>query len=170
MTIYSIYKATNTITGKCYIGFDSHWPKRKYAHNSYSFIPGTTQYDTVFHRAVRKYGKDSFTWEVIYQSSDQEYCLHIMEPFFIKEFNSFGNRGYNMTVGGDAPMLGKKHSNESKKKMSRPMSEEHKRKISEAHKGKPGRKHSTESLLKMSELKRGEKNHNFGKRWGKNKI
>jgi phage pi2 protein 07 len=29
MKIYTIYKATNTINGKSYVGFDSCWPKRK---------------------------------------------------------------------------------------------------------------------------------------------
>jgi len=37
MNIYSIYKATNKITGKIYIGFDSNWPKRKKRHLSNSF-------------------------------------------------------------------------------------------------------------------------------------
>ena len=32
MSIYSIYKATNKITRKSYIGFDSNWPRRKNTH------------------------------------------------------------------------------------------------------------------------------------------
>ena len=34
MNIYTIYKATCINTGKSYIGFDSHWPKRKLEHKS----------------------------------------------------------------------------------------------------------------------------------------
>ena len=34
MNIYTIYRATNTINGKVYIGFDSAWPKRKRGHKS----------------------------------------------------------------------------------------------------------------------------------------
>ena len=30
--IFSIYKATNLINDKCYIGFDSNWPNRKNIH------------------------------------------------------------------------------------------------------------------------------------------
>jgi hypothetical protein len=34
MNIYSIYKATNIKNSKSYIGFDSHWPKRRSEHKS----------------------------------------------------------------------------------------------------------------------------------------
>ena len=121
MNIYSIYKATNKITGKIYIGFDSNWPKRKKRHLSDSFNNTSRGYNDVFHKAIRKYGKDSFEWEIIYQSLDGEYCKNIMEKHFISEYNSFINEknsnGYNMTLGGDG-MLGFKHSQESKNKNS----------------------------------------------------
>lgn len=112
MSIYSIYKATNLITGKIYIGFDSSWPNRKKHHlHKYRTI------NTRFYHSIRKHGWENFEWEIIYQSKDYEHCLNVMEPHFIKEHNTF-NSGYNMTLGGDGGMLGKKHSTDSKKKMS----------------------------------------------------
>ena len=95
MNIYSIYKVTCLINNKIYIGFDSNWPRRTWEHK-YKH----TKEDSKFYRALRKHSFKNFKWEVIYQSSDREHTLKVMEPFFIKEYNSF-KKGYNSTVGGD---------------------------------------------------------------------
>lgn len=58
---------------------------------------------------MRKYGIENFTFEVIYQSWDLEDCLKIMEPKFIREYNSFAPSGYNLTSGGDGS-IGYKHT------------------------------------------------------------
>ena len=94
--IFTIYKATNIINGKIYIGFDSKWPNRQKNHkNSYLKL------GQKFYRAIRKYGWDNFEWSVIYQSKDKQHTLTVMEPFFIKQYNSFGQYGYNLTTGGE---------------------------------------------------------------------
>ena len=114
--IYSIYKATNTITSKCYIGFDSNWPNRQKDHKRES----QKLNNIMFYNAIRKYGWDNFVWEIIYQSYDENHTLNVMEPHFIKENNSL-NDGYNMTLGGNRGpvlkgilngMFGKTHSKE----------------------------------------------------------
>jgi len=123
MSIYTIYKAVNTINGKVYIGFDSNWPRRKRQHkNSFKKLK------TKFYSSIKKYGWDNFSWQIIYQSKDGEYCLNNMETFFIKEYDSLNN-GYNMTLGGEG-FLGKipwnkgckglyKHTEETKLKISK---------------------------------------------------
>lgn len=120
-SIYSIYKATNTINGKVYIGFDSNWPKRKQRHLSDSSNEKSKGFNDVFHKAIRKYGKENFDWQIIYQSKDSKHCLKSMEEYFIKENNSYiyfnNSNGYNMTLGGEG-MLGFKHSEKSKIKNS----------------------------------------------------
>lgn len=110
-SIYSIYKATNTITGKSYIGFDSCWPNRKKSHKNRMCEKNNIK----FYNALRKYGWDNFIWEVIYQSLDGKHCLSVMEPFFIKENNSFCD-GYNSTLGGEG-VIGYKHNDEKRKKI-----------------------------------------------------
>ena len=92
----TIYKATNKIIGKSYIGFDSSWPNRKRKHKINAFAGREGK----FYDAIRKYGWNNFTWSIIYQSKDKEHCLNVMEPQFIKEYNTF-NHGYNMTEGGE---------------------------------------------------------------------
>lgn len=116
MNIYSIYKATNLINGKIYIGFDSNWPQRMWEHKSPSnYKTGKHK----FYRALRKYGINNFHWEVIYQSQDKQHCLTIMEPFFIKEFDSY-KCGYNSTLGGEG-MFGYKHTSDFFLKKRKPI-------------------------------------------------
>ncbi len=92
----TIYKATNLINGKSYIGFDSAWPKRKNRH----LENANYNREGKFYDAIRKYGCDKFQWEILYQSEDKEHTLNVMEPYFIKEHNTF-RQGYNMTEGGE---------------------------------------------------------------------
>lgn len=94
MTIYSIYKITNLITDKHYIGYTSHIKKRevyhfKHSHKSKQHI----------HRAMRKYGIENFIFSIIYQSRDKQHTFQIMEPFFIAQYDSLNN-GYNTIEGG----------------------------------------------------------------------
>lgn len=114
MGIYTIYKATNKINGKSYIGFDSNYPKRKGDHKS-SYLKG----NEVFYLAIRKYGWNNFDWEILYQSKDGKYTKDIMENYFITENRTYihfdNSQGYNMTLGGDGA-LGNKKSEKSKEK------------------------------------------------------
>lgn len=97
MNIYSIYKATNIITNKSYIGFDSKWPKRKFDHKTAAKYH---KKNNKFYNSIQKYGWDSFFWDVIYQSTDKFHCLKTMEIHFINEYNTLID-GYNSTNGGD---------------------------------------------------------------------
>lgn len=97
--IYSIYRATNIINGKSYIGYTENFENRLKAHikNAEKGVK------SVFYNAIRKYGCNSFLWEIIYQSKDKNHSKQEMECFFIKEYNSHVDTGYgyNMTYGGD---------------------------------------------------------------------
>jgi group I intron endonuclease len=131
MNIYTIYKSTNKINGKVYIGFDSNWPHRKNSHKCY-YKKG----DTKFYRALKKHGWQNFEWTILYQSIDKNHTKDTMENHFIIEHDSFKN-GYNSTFGGDGTFgfsnpnrrkgfnsngwLGKKHTQETKVLMSKNM-------------------------------------------------
>lgn len=131
MNIYSIYKVTNKINNKVYIGFDSNWPHRKNSHKCYH-----KKGDTKFYRAIKKYSWHNFEWENIYQSRDKSHTKDVMENHFINEHDSFKN-GYNSTLGGDGTFgikrkgqkvpynhndwIGRKHTEETKQLMSKNM-------------------------------------------------
>jgi group I intron endonuclease len=146
MIIYSIYKATNKINGKVYIGFDSNWPHRKNSHKCYY-----KKYDTKFYRAIRKYGWENFEWLVLYQSKDKIYTKDIMENYFICENNSFNN-GYNSTLGGDGTFGIKRK----------------KQKLPKNHNGWIGKKHTEETRKLMSENMKGVKKLNANQKGSKN--
>lgn len=95
MDIYSIYRATNIVTNKVYIGFSQN-PKKRILRHKVCFKTN----DSKFYRAIRKYGWDSFIWEILYQSKLYEHTKCIMENHFILEHDSYGS-GYNSTLGGE---------------------------------------------------------------------
>lgn len=151
-----IYKYTNKINGKVYIGQTTDERQRKKDHRN-------SKVEDHFHRAIRKYGWDNFEYEVIFEtlSSDKDrlkYLLDTMEKYFIKKYDSHGKGGYNCTDGGGG-CLGYLHSEETREKLSianrgKKRTEETKRKISEARKG---RKHTEEAKKKLSEINRGKR-------------
>lgn len=138
MQIYTIYLATNTVNGKCYVGFDSKWPRRKAAHKHEALNAKSATHRTKFHNAIRKHGFESFEWNPIYQSADGDHTLKEMERHFIVEHDTFDN-GYNLTLGGEGP-LGCTRSEETRNKMSL---------------ARGGKHLSTETRNKMSLAKKG---------------
>lgn len=87
-----IYKITNKINGKSYIGQSIHieqrWQEHLYKNTHCSLIK----------YAFHKYGVDNFIFEVLEECKQEE--LNEKEQYWIKYFNTFEN-GYNLTLGGD---------------------------------------------------------------------
>jgi group I intron endonuclease len=88
-----IYKYTNKINGKCYVGQTIHPEGRKLAHQR--DVENSTGF--AFHSAVRKYGWENFEYEVVVTApvdllNDLEINIIHMEDAYTK--------GYNMTEGG----------------------------------------------------------------------
>jgi group I intron endonuclease len=106
MNIYTIYKATNIINDKVYIGFTSYTTEERTA----AHLNNSKRIKNKFYNAIKKYGWTNFKWETIYQSLDYEHTLGVMENHFIVEHNSF-KHGYNSTLGGDG-VVGRKDTSE----------------------------------------------------------
>ena len=147
--IYKIYKCTNEINGKTYIGFTHKSLTKRIIEHKSSAKNGS---DYLLHKAIRKYGIDSFKWESLYESFDKEFILFTMENYFIMENNSYFETGfgYNMTFGGQGGMLGKKHTEQTKDKLKLARN----KRIVEPMLGKT---HKESSKEKMSLAKLGKK-------------
>ena len=61
-----IYKFTNKINGKIYIGQTNDIEQRKRGHKSTAFNEKSHDYHCAFHNAIRKYGLDNFDFEAAY--------------------------------------------------------------------------------------------------------
>jgi group I intron endonuclease len=191
--MYKIYLITNFYNLKKYIGITKFSIEERFSqHIKRGFL---------LTEAIKKYGKEMFSIELVeeVESSERAYEL---EMFYIKKYNTKAPNGYNLTDGGDGifgwnitdeyreqcssrvkelhknkkvGMYGKKHTEETKKKMSdsskgnknclgRVLSDETKLKISESNKGKVlsdlVRKKISENHHDVS----GEKNPMYGRK------
>ena len=91
-----IYKITNTINSKSYIGQTiQNVKERFYQHCATKCSKAVS--NMAIHRAIKKYGKSNFTVEVIEEIDSTN--LNDMERYWIKYYNSYNN-GYNSTKGG----------------------------------------------------------------------
>lgn len=157
-----IYKITNKINGKVYIGqsvdIDTRWRQHINAKD-----------DVLIHKSIQKYGVENFSFEILLECSEE--MLNDWERDMISLYDCISPNGYNLTDGGGRC----KYSEETRLKMSEAkkgihFSEEHKRKIGNARKGIPcseetkikisnahkGKHFSEETRRKMSEVNKGK--------------
>lgn len=166
--MHYIYKITNVINNKIYIGQtnnpNSRWSKHKYdaKHNKNLLIS----------RAIRKYGISNFIFDVIVTCRTQ--CdVNITEEQVIKQFDSCNkSKGYNVSLGGMAslyPQIIKNKISNSLKQFyksnphhmkNKKMPDDWKNNISKSSMGKLGsnknKKFSNEWKLKLSKSQIGK--------------
>lgn len=68
-----IYKITNKINGKCYIGQSNDIERRWKEHKNSFSNPNVSDYESKKNRAFRKYGIENFDFQVL-----EETCLEIL--------------------------------------------------------------------------------------------
>jgi len=156
-----VYCFTNLVNNKKYVGvtsqtLDGRWDRHIVcARNGSSYR---------FHQAIRKYGADAFESVVLEECSTSEEACALERTWIQLLGTKHYKLGYNMTDGGDgAPgreiseatrekhrqaQLGKRHSEATKQKMR------------ESH---MNHKVSDETRKKLSDLKKGENHHYYGK-------
>jgi group I intron endonuclease len=116
--MHRLYKITNTLNNKVYIGQSNNEIRRWRQHTRFAKQERPLQY---VHRAMAKYGIDNFVCEVIAMCLTQEDADEA-EIQLIKQYDSQNKgKGYNIASGGDhpwnaglpkeqQPMYGKKQS------------------------------------------------------------
>ena len=96
-----IYKSTNKITGKIYIGQTTHTlDKRIKGHIKESKIESNRP----FMLSINKYGEDNFTFETIDSANNLDE-LNDKEVYWINFYNSVSPNGYNVTGGGQGKKM-----------------------------------------------------------------
>ena len=101
--IKALYKITNNLNNKVYIGQSLHPDKRWWEHCQRA---KTHSDDYPIHLAISKYGESNFTFEVLEWTEDYDN----RERELIKEYNSLSPNGYNLIEGGPSPvMYGENH-------------------------------------------------------------
>lgn len=176
--ITGIYLLRNLINGKIYIGKSVNIKNRMRQHSKPE-IYCKNKTNSLIVRAIKKYGFENFSIEIlqIFQGDSKKQEIIEAEIFWIEKLKSNDREiGYNLLLGGtdwtghyhsdetkqllaekakerykeeDNPMFGKKHTDESKKKISQTRKQN---KVG-AGENNPffGKKHSNESKLIISE-------------------
>lgn len=147
-----IYKIQNKINDKCYIGQTKNFKNRMTKHEVSKAID-------YLHNAIRKYGWNNFTKEIICECSDN--IVDSFELAYQKIWKShYTQNGYNIVIGGQGF---RKHSEESNQKnreahLGKKHSEKTKqicRESSMENQWAKGCKHTKEQNLAKSERLRG---------------
>lgn len=95
-----IYQYTNKITKQKYIGQSVNLERRYNSHKNNAFNPKSSQYNTKFYRAIRKYGWNNFSYQILIQANFiSKTMLNTLEIYFIDFYDSYYH-GYNMNIGG----------------------------------------------------------------------
>lgn len=113
-----IYKITNTITKKCYIGETTEKdPNSRFKAHMNGIRRGKGC--PALRDAVQKHGEENFKFEVLIICLDED--CYTFEREYIKKYNSIAPNGYNILEGGQCGggFKGKHHTAEAKEQISK---------------------------------------------------
>lgn len=101
MKTWEIYKHTNRITGKSYIGQTCCGSVSRWQKHCYSAFNKPEGY---FHKAIAKYGKDVWDMEILESGINNIDECNDKEKEYIAKYNTIES-GYNLKLGGAAEVL-----------------------------------------------------------------
>lgn len=161
-----VYVVTNLTNNKIYIGKTVGTPEirlRKHFQNSVNGL-------AYLHRAIKKYGRQSFTIRSLAEVGTEEQALRL-EKFFIKCLESNSPEfGYNLTEGGDG-ISGYRHREESKRQCrlnnigKHKVSDDVRKRLSESRKRFTGENHPRFGVRLSDSTKQKMRKAKLGKPW-----
>ena len=140
-----IYKTTNLINGKIYIGLST-----KTVEESIGYYGS----GKLISKALKKWGKENFTKEIIESGIDDYETLCKLEIYYIEYYNSI-NEGYNITRGGGGT-IGHKHTKEAKQKISNYLSNQPKEVLEKRASSNTGKVRSEDVKRRTSQSMKGK--------------
>ena len=96
-------------SGKQYVGKDRNLPRRTKAH-----LRGKSPQCRLIHKAIKKYGGDTFSVEIIRYPGISQEALNAVERWWIRRLQTIAPGGFNLTEGGEGGIP----SEETRRKMS----------------------------------------------------
>jgi group I intron endonuclease len=160
---YGVIYCLTSPSGKKYIGQSWHIYKRL---QDYKSLYGRIKNQIKLFNALKKYGSDNFTFEIIDLCENQSE-MDRKEQFYIMDVYDSMNSGYNCTEGGSKGKI----SLETRNKMSKAQSGENNAFYGKQHSNKTkehlrkintGKKLSNEIKEKMKNAQKGEKSWCYG--------
>ena len=119
---FCIYKHTNLINNKVYIGQTCSKPERRWRKDGVGYKDSPR-----FWNAIQSYGWENFSHEILQINLSQEEANE-REKYWISFYNSMDeDYGYNLTPGGDNYMKQLWENKEYKEKMKKSFSEARKK-------------------------------------------
>jgi len=109
MSICGVYKIQNSQTGDYYIGSSIDIHKRWIQHRNK--LRRNYKDNPILQNAWNKYGEENFVFEIL-EECDRNEALRL-ETQLLVELQPY----YNVATDSVAPMLGRKHSEETKQKI-----------------------------------------------------
>ena len=95
--MFVVYKITNLIENKCYIGSSIRVEKRWRQHINTSNNPNSSQYNYPLYKAFRQFGIENFIFEIIADDFETIWEMEEYEQQMIDFYNSVKPNGYNQT-------------------------------------------------------------------------
>ena len=100
-----IYKITNTVNGKIYIGKTCKTAQQRF-NRHIKQSSGNVKNTDYFHLALKKYGSDKFQLDILETNIENKEELNKREIYWISKYNSTDNKiGYNLLPGGTGGKL-----------------------------------------------------------------
>jgi group I intron endonuclease len=135
-----IYKITNLVNNKCYIGSSATNLKQRWRAHKAS-LNANKHWNILLQRSWNKYGADQFRFEVLEECLPED-CITREQWYLDNVLNRTIDFNISFTAGSPRGVK---------------RSEETKRKLSLINKGRPGYAHTLESKLKISKAHKGRK-------------
>ena len=143
-----IYQIKNLKTGQCYVGRTCNFTRRKQAH--FRKLRNGKHHSPFLQHAYNKYGDEAFQMEALCHGLSKEKAKSIEQKLLDQYFNEL----YNCSRSASGWLLGQKHTEEAKARMSA------------ANKGAKnhmyGKQHTEEAKARMSSAqKKGSKHPRY---------